>query len=294
MPQTLWAEVAQQISAATGERFEAHRQQSLGGGCINSAYVIQDGERRYFVKTNDARHAAMFAAEAVGLEAIVASKVIRAPRPICHGTAAGHAFLVLDYIALGDANSRTARALGEALAAMHRTSQNQFGFAIDNTIGATPQINAWCHDWVAFYGEHRLRYQFALAARNGLPLLDEGERLIANLPAFFANYQPIPSLLHGDLWGGNWGSDETGSPVIFDPACYYGDREADIAMTELFGGFPATFYQAYQDAFPLDIGYDVRKKLYNLYHILNHFNMFGGGYGAQARSMVGSLNAQIA
>lgn len=294
MPQPLWSHISQQISASTGEPFEARQPQALGGGCINSACLMQDGKRRYFVKSNDARHAAMFAAEAVGLQAIADSGAIRVPRPICHGADAGHAWLVLEYIALDSGKADSAARLGEQLAALHRVTANRFGFEIDNTIGATPQINAWDTDWVSFYGERRLRHQLELAARNGLRLEDEAEQLISALPALFTDYRPLPALLHGDLWGGNWGSDETGAPVIFDPATYYGDREADLAMTELFGGFPATFYAAYRASYPLDPGYAIRKTLYNLYHILNHFNLFGGSYGAQARGMIRQLHAEIA
>lgn len=293
MPQTLWAEISQHISAATGEHFEARQPQAIGGGCINTAYLLDNGAQRYFVKTNAAHFASMLAAESAGLEAIGATNSVRAPRAICHGVVADHSYLVLEYIDLRGSTGRTARTMGEQLAAMHFASADRFGFSIDNAIGATPQINTWCDDWVQFYSEHRLRHQLKLATQNGLKLGDQGERLIENLPAFFKSYQPRPALLHGDLWGGNWGSDEYGAPVIFDPATYYGDREADLAMTELFGGFPSAFYDAYRAAAPLDAGYDIRKTLYNLYHILNHYNLFGGGYGGQAQQMLRRLNAEI-
>jgi fructosamine-3-kinase len=135
----------------------------------------------------------------------------------------------------------------------------------------------------------------ALAGRNNAPakMVDRGQHLLELLPALFSDYHPRPSLLHGDLWGGNWEADGDGSPVIFDPAVYFGDREADIAMTELFGGFDRRFYQAYESAWPLDPGYRIRKQLYNLYHILNHFNLFGGGYARQAEGMIESLLAQL-
>lgn len=293
MQQALWPLVSQHISASTGEHFEASKCHPIGGGCINNAYLLEDGPHRYFIKTNDMRQAQLFAAEAVGLQAIIDSDAIRAPRPICHGTAAGQAYLVLEYIPLSEGTARTARALGERLAVLHKTTVARFGFDIDNAIGATPQVNTWCTEWISFYGTKRLRYQFELAAQNGLQLGDAGEQLIAGLPAFFTTYRPTPSLLHGDLWGGNWGSDEAGAPVIFDPACYYGDHEADLAMTELFGGFPAEFYAAYRANFTLDPGYQVRKQLYNLYHIVNHYNLFGGSYGAQAQRMLRQLNAEI-
>jgi fructosamine-3-kinase len=143
-----------------------------------------------------------------------------------------------------------------------------------------------------FWRDQRLGYQLKLAARSGRDLLKKGERILADLGAFFQNYRPVPSLLHGDLWGGNVSAVER-QPVIFDPAVYYGDREADLAMTELFGGFSEQFYQAYRDTWPLDDGYPVRKTLYNLYHVLNHFNLFGGGYGSQAERMIDSLLSEL-
>lgn len=289
----LWTALSRHISDATGVPFQARRQRSMGGGCINSAYIVEDGRQRFFVKTNTPGHTAMFAAEAAGLQTIRASRAPRAPQPICHGVAEGHAYLVLEYIEMRHGGANSAAQLGEQLAAMHGITATRFGWEIDNTIGATPQINDWHGDWIHFYGEQRLRYQLDLAARHDARLQAKGEQLIERLPQFFTHYQARPSLLHGDLWGGNWGEDSQGRPVIFDPAVYFGEREADIAMTELFGGFPAAFYAAYHAARPLDAGYAARKDLYNLYHVLNHFNLFGGGYGSQAARMIDRLLAGL-
>jgi fructosamine-3-kinase len=289
----LWTALSRHITDATGAPFQACRQRSVGGGCINSAYVVEDGRQRYFVKTNTIDKAAMFAAEAAGLQAILASRTLRAPQPICHGVAGGHAYLVLEFIDMGNGGGHSAALLGEQLAAMHRVTASRHGWDIDNTIGATPQINTWRDDWIRFFGEHRLRFQIDLAARNGYSLQTKGERLIDRLPDFFTAYQAQAALLHGDLWGGNWGEDLQGKPVIFDPAPYYGDRETDLAMTELFGGFPAPFYAAYAAAYPLDAGYATRKDLYKLYHILNHFNLFGGGYGGQAARLIDRLLVEL-
>lgn len=289
----LWTALSRHITDATGAPFQARRQRSVGGGCINSAYVVEDGRQRYFVKTNTPDKAAMFAAEAAGLQAILASRTLRAPQPICHGVADGHAYLVLEFIEMGNGGGRSAALLGEQLAAMHRVTASRYGWDIDNTIGATPQINTWRDDWIRFFGEQRLRFQIDLAARNGYPLQAKGEMLLDRLPDFFSAYQAQPALLHGDLWGGNWGEDPQGKPVIFDPALYYGDRETDLAMTELFGGFPPPFHAAYAAAYPLDAGYATRKDLYNLYHILNHFNLFGGGYGGQAARLIDRLLAEL-
>ena len=183
------------------------------------------------------------------------------------------------------------RELGRRLARLHRVTGSRFGWDRDNTIGATPQVNTPGSDWIAFWREHRLGFQLGLAARNGHGgrLQQRGGQLMEKLPEFFRDCTPAPSLLHGDLWGGNAGFDASGDPVIYDPAVYYGDRETDIAMTELFGGFSADFYSGYNAEFPLDAGYAHRKDLYNLYHVLNHLNLFGGGYGAQAERMIDRL-----
>jgi fructosamine-3-kinase len=159
---------------------------------------------------------------------------------------------------------------------------------------STPQLNAPGGDWVAFWRGRRLGYQLNLAAAKGHGRLAAGgARLMEKLPAFFVGHTPAPSLLHGDLWSGNAAMTAGGEPVVFDPAVYYGDREADLAMTELFGGFPPPFYEAYRAEFPLDPGYGTRKHLYNLYHVLNHLNLFGGGYGAQAAGMIERLLAEV-
>lgn len=238
----------------------------------------------------------MFEAEAAGLAEIAAARAVRVPSPVCHGLNHDTAWLVLEHIEFGEAGADGMARLGAQLAALHRVTNSQFGWRADNTLGATAQINTQCADWAAFWREHRLNFQLALAARNGAPksLLEKGGRLAHEFPALLKNLNVRPALLHGDLWGGNAGFDRTGAPVIFDPAVYYGHREADLAMTELFGGFSANFYAAYRDAYPLDAGYEVRKQLYNLYHVLNHFNLFGGGYASQAESMTTRLLAEIA
>ncbi|OOY41228.1 hypothetical protein BOV91_12580, partial [Solemya velum gill symbiont] len=166
---------------------------------------------------------------------------------------------------------------------MHRKTADAFGWNLDNTIGSTPQLNDWNKSWINFWREQRLGYQLQLAGHQG-SLQRQGEKLLESFHLLI-DHAPQPSLLHGDLWGGNIGYDDSGNPVIFDPALYFGDREADIAMTELFGGFGREFYAAYNAAWPLDAGYPIRKKLYNLYHILNHLNLFGSGYLGQAEGM---------
>mgnify|MGYP001083169347 CR=1 FL=1 len=283
-------QIAEQISAASGEPFEPSSTRTVGGGCINSAMVLSDGDRCWFVKLNRAEMLAMFEAESDGLSAMAGSASIRVPLPLCTGTVGTQAFIVMEYIPLGSRRSGSAAAAGEQLAAMHRTTAASFGWHRDNTIGSTAQSNRRHKDWIGFWRTERLGFQLDLAARHGYgaTLAKRGEQLLDRFPALI-DHAPIPSLLHGDLWGGNFGTSDDGSPVIFDPACYFGDREADIAMTELFGGFGADFYAAYQGVWPLDHGYRTRKTLYNLYHILNHLNLFGSGYLAQAEDMIDRL-----
>lgn len=288
----LWETIASTISDTTGETFTVREQRSVGGGCINSAWRIADGERSYFVKLNSADGLAMFEAEADGLREMVAAEAIKVPEPLTTGVAAGQAFIVMENLPLGGSGSGAR--LGRELAALHRATQPRFGWYRDNTIGSTPQYNKQSDDWIVFWREQRLGAQLEMAVRRGggSSLQRKGERLMAGLPAFFTDYTPAPSLLHGDLWSGNYAFCRDGTPVIFDPAVYYGDREADIAMTELFGGFGRDFYAAYDEAWPLDVGYAQRKTLYNLYHILNHYNLFGGGYGSQAETMIERLLAE--
>jgi fructosamine-3-kinase len=286
--------VAAAISEASGLPFRITSQSAVGGGDINESHRLDGADgRRYFLKLNAARYATMLAAEAAGLAAIAATQTIRVPQVIAQGSAAGQAFLVLEHLELRGRGDE--RLLGEQLAAMHRCTADAFGFAQDNFIGTTPQPNGWKDDWIIFWREQRLGYQLQLAARKGHggELQALGERLLDALPAFFDGYTPQPSLLHGDLWGGNHGFLTDGTPLIFDPAVYYGDRECDIAMSELFGGYGSGFYAAYRAAWPLHEGYARRRELYNLYHILNHVNLFGGDYARQAEGMMRSLLAGL-
>ncbi len=284
-----WTELEGMISAEIGETFSIDDKHSLGGGCINTAYRLQGSNQSYFIKLNQASRLAMFEAEFAGLEAMLQTHSIRVPRPLLTGVSESTAFLLMEYIPLQASGDD--QAMGTQLAQMHRHSADQFGWSRDNTIGATAQINDWTDDWVAFWRQHRLGFQTRLAADKGLERRGVRlcEQLAVQLEHFFDDYQPQASLLHGDLWGGNAAYAADGGPVIFDPACYYGDREADLAMTELFSGFSHGFYTAYQQEWPLHNGYETRKILYNQYHILNHYNLFGGAYGSQAVRMTEQL-----
>ena len=287
-----WAAIAASIASATGRPFELARQIPASGGYINQTLRIEgkDG-RQFFLKLNEVMNYPLLLSEVAGLRAISETRTLRVPGVITHGKNHLHSFLVLEYLELQSHGN--ARALGEQLASMHRHTSPRFGFAHDNHIGATVQPNAWMDDWVAFLRERRLGFQLRLARQNNLGLQDIGERLLEALPLFFAGYAPSASLMHGDLWGGNHAYLPDGTPVIFDPAVYFGDRECDLAMTELFGGFSADFHAAYRASFPLDAGYAARRDLYNLYHILNHANMFGGSYVYQSAQMMKRLLASI-
>lgn len=288
-----WPDIERSISEASGAPFVIESRTRAGGGCINEPYVIRGCGRAYFVKLNSPDKAEMFAAEAAGLEEIAGTRTIRVPRHICNGTGPAASWIALEHLPLEPAGGEAMRALGRNLARLHRVTAARYGWHRDNTIGATPQINRWDEDWVTFWRDRRLGYQLALARSGGHAgeLAVKGARLMEKLPAFFAGYRPAPSLLHGDLWSGNAAMTAGGEPVVYDPAPYFGDRETDLAMTGLFGGFPRSFHEGYRAEYPLDPGYESRKPLYNLYHVLNHLNLFGGGYGAQAERMIDQLLA---
>jgi protein-ribulosamine 3-kinase len=252
---------------------------------------------RVFRKIGSTGDLVRFEAEIDGLAALALSGAVRTPSIVGAGTTANEAWLELEYLELDPLDRTGGARLGEQLAALHRAyaTEDTYGWPRDNFIGATPQSNQSHRTWAGFFADERLRPQLVLASGNGMPreLRDQGETLVERLAAFFVDYRPAPSLLHGDLWAGNAGQLPDGTPVIFDPAVHRGDREADLAMSELFGGFPESFYAAYRLAWPLDPGYETRKTLYNLYHVLNHFNLFGPGYLGQARRMIGKLLGEL-
>jgi fructosamine-3-kinase len=254
--------------------------------------VLEGEGRRYFAKINERAQLDNFDAEADGLAALAASGA-RVPSPLCRGEADAEAFLVLEYLEMRGSGDHAA--LGRTLALVHSARGEFFGWRRDNYIGTTPQRNRRASSWADFWRDSRLRPQLDLGRKNGLraDLSKKGERLVEAVPRLLSDHAPSASLLHGDLWGGNTGFLADGAPVLFDPAVYWGDRETDLAMTELFGGFDPEFYSAYAEVLPLDNGYAKRKPLYNLYHVLNHANLFGGGYVSQAERMIERLLAQV-
>ena len=295
------------IRAHRGNAFRITHTAPASGGCIHTALTVGDAAgARYFVKLGPQHCAPLFAAEADGLAAIAASDSFRTPAVIALGAAGeqdtaaedgGHAFLVLEHLALHPVQSATDGArFAEALVAMHRRSGDTFGWPRDNFIGSTPQHNAPHANWAHFFAEQRLRPQLALAREKGFggELQKQGARLLPRIPALFLDYRPRESLVHGDLWHGNAAMLADGTPVLFDPAIHHGDRESDLAMSELFGGFPSSFYAAYRKAWPLHEDYEQRKLLYSLYHMLNHLNLFGRGYLGEALRLVTKLNQELA
>jgi fructosamine-3-kinase len=283
--------LAAAISRATGTSFRIARAAPVGGGCIHQALALEGpDDARYFAKVNDTGLAPAFAAEADGLLALAAAGM-RVPRPIARGECAGRAYLVLEHLAFGEGSDAAHRELGRRLARQHASRGPHFGWARDNYLGLTPQANAPCASWVEFWQTRRLVPQLALARTNGHegPLQALGAQVVAAVPRLLAGHEATPALLHGDLWSGNVAFLRNGTPVAFDPAVYYGDPEADLAMTELFGGFPESFYEGYREVRAIAAGYRLRRVLYNLYHVLNHLNLFGAGYLPQAERMMARL-----
>ena len=263
----------------------------LGGGDISQTARVDlaDG-RQALVKWQATVTSDLFEAERRGLELLGAAGALRVPQVLAQieATAGLPACIILEWLEPGAKSSASAELLGTGLAALHRVTAASFGLDHDNFIGANPQPNASRGDWVTFFREQRLGFQMQLARRNHRLPAERARRLEALLSRLgdWLPVQPPASLLHGDLWGGNWLATASGTPALIDPAVYYGHREADLAFTELFGGFPPTFYAAYQAAWPLEPEYEERKELYNLYHLLNHLNLFGEGYGGSVDSIL--------
>ena len=254
--------------------------QAVGGGCIHQCWSLRDqGGQRWFVKSGPANRDAMLACEAYALRQLAVAPALTLPQVLAQGVAGQQTFLLLQWLELRAQGDW--RGLGRGLAELHRHTAMEFGWAHDNFIGLTPQPNPRLADWARFW-QQRLAYQLQLAHTAAPAVLRQlGERVLAAVPRLL-NHQPPPSLLHGDLWSGNAAFLNDGSPVLFDPASHYGDRECEIALCELFGGFDGEFYAGYAASWPLDAAYAQRRPLYQLYHVLNHFNLFGAGYAAGA------------
>lgn len=260
----------------------------VGGGCIsNSERLLMKSGRIFFLKSG--RSGNLFFCEANGLEELRKAQKIRVPSVIL----ADKDFILLENISIGVHGNFFFRIFGQQLAQLHQLSFNYFGFYEDNFVGSSPQKNIpeerESKNWTDFYLNKRLLFQLYLAEKNGYATdkLRKGFHLLENkIGDILSGSEENPSLVHGDLWSGNFLSDQYGNPVLIDPAVYYGHREADLAMTKLFGGFPQTFYEAYEKEYPLKDGFLYRQNLYMLYHVLNHLNLFGRVYYLQAEKLL--------
>lgn len=284
------------------EALHAALQRALGAPlqqiepCRPGHWHIVTADADFFVKTADSQALARFQAERDGLALLRDADCFRVPEVQGVGAEDGCAWIALEWLPLSPLRERDpAHAFGEALAALHAQQAPRYGLGTATFIGASTQPNDWSEVWPLFFARQRLAPQLERLRGSGYRgvLLAQVERIMERLPALFLDYRPRPSLLHGDLWHGNAGIDTRGRPCVFDPACYYGDRETDVAMTELFGGFPVAMYAAYRRAAPLDGDFELRKPLYNLYHMLNHCNLFGARYLGQAERMAARLHADL-
>ena len=276
--------VIQSLLTAAGLETEGLVVQPIAGGDINQAYHCETDHGHYFLKLNEADEQPMFVAERHALTILQHEGGLRTPEPLAVSVVADHSALILRYEALTRLSPETAFAAGKALAHCHQALNRHYGWPHDNFIGTTNQINTETTDWPSFFIEQRIRPQLDLLQHPHLTMDHPGLRRLLRC---LEGHQPPASLLHGDLWSGNLAAASDGSPIFFDPASYYGDRETDIAMTELFGGFSIDFYQGYESVWPLEPGYAQRRDLYQLYHVLNHANLFGSTYVQRALRICG-------
>jgi len=283
------ASIAEQLGLAA-DRVQTR---AVGGGDIAEATLIHAGAQTVFVKTLGLEQAGLLAAEADGLAALAAAEVMRVPCVLGRGETDSLAWLALEALDLRARSSTADARLGRQLAELHRCVDQAYGWPRDNFIGRTPQPNAGSSDWSGFFRDHRLGYQLELLVRNHPDAIASAgvDRVLHRWERTLAGHQPAPSLLHGDLWSGNAAAIAEDEPVIFDPAVHYGDRECDLAMSALFGGFSEAFYRAYESAWPLPAGWQERRPWYQLYHLLNHAKLFGGGYVARVRRELAVLSS---
>jgi len=288
------SEVVEALVLRTGRQYRKNPV-VIRSGSAGLTFRFDADNESAFVKVGQAEQLVVFEAEAEGLKALSEVSALKVPDVLDCGIAGKWSYLAMDWLELVPKSDRAERSLGLGLALQHGVLGERFGWHRHNTIGVTHQPNDPTEDWLAFLHDRRIGFQAKLAASNNLPAKDlkKISMLLGSLEPYFYDYQPTPSLLHGDLWAGNWGITIGGEPAIYDPAVYFGDREADLAMTRLFGGFGWNFYNAYEEAWPLAPGWESRVDLYNLYHLLNHFNIFGSAYLPQLRAAIERLMHQL-
>jgi len=289
------SQIANDIAKALGWSAGQVAFRPVSGGSIGGSWELTGIHGRAFVKTMAASQSAMLDAERDGLERLARTGAIRTPEVLGYGSLAGSAWLALEWLDLRPLTGNASAALGRRLAEIHQCRAEAFGLEKDNFIGATPQPNTQTADWAEFFFEYRLGFQLALLARDHRGFGPEAaDALRRAWEHRFSGYRPTPALLHGDFWGGNAAMLDDGEPVIFDPAVHYGDRECDLAMAEMFGGFGAAFHDAYRGVWPLEPEHAERRDFYQLYHLLNHANLFGGHYISASRRAIDQLAPDIA
>ena len=282
----IWQEIDNAISESQRELFTTETREMLSGGDINQAYCLSNKQNKYFVKINTVTCESMFLAESQGLNALDSTNSFRIPKIITQGVFEDKAYLVLEFIELKTTGNTFEFA--KALANLHLKTHTNFGFESDNFIGLNLQKNNWCENWGEFFINHRLNPQ--LKKLEAINSIGQTTKLLDNIREFLNQHKPKPSLVHGDLWQGNISYLNDGMPVIYDPACYYGDHEVDLAMLELFGAHEIGFLKQYQKHHAIQPGYSIRREIYNFYHILNHANMFGGGYVQQSLTLINTID----
>ncbi|WGV99049.1 fructosamine kinase family protein [Vibrio sp. YMD68] len=287
----MWQALTQQLSEALMFNYTITERAKMNGGDISDCYMISDGEQRYFVKSNTRSFIDKYLIEADNLNLLRSTSTVSIPEIILTGTSKDHSFIVFNYLATKPLeDDKQSYKFGVQLAQLHSWGeQKEFGFDQDNYIGTTLQPNKWDRKWHRFFAEQRIGWQLQLLREKGIELVNIAE-FTERVSDLLSNHHPRPSLLHGDLWHSNVANSAFG-PICYDSSCYWGDRECDIAMTELFGGFQPEFYNGYESILPLDFGYGERKDIYNLYHILNHYNLFGGHYLAEAEGLINNINS---
>ncbi len=284
----MWNAIAQQVSDAIGREFKIRERERISGGDIHQAYRVADHHCALFVKVNRRDRIELFETEAHGLGRLAHSPLITVPEVITVGDCAEGAFIALQYLEMGKGSDAQWYQFGQAMACLHRDhSQSRYGYDEDNYIGTTLQPNRWQKNWAEFFAEQRIGWQLKLAQDQGYRLGNNAQ-WIDRCAEALRGHQPVASLLHGDLWHGNLAFVD-GQGCLFDPACYYGDRETDMAMSTLFSPLPQDFYKGYDAEWPLDVGYTQRQGIYQLYHLLNHLNLFGGSYLQQCQGKLQEL-----
>lgn len=278
------------IESETGHYYQIISIDAIAGGDINEAYKVTTHQKAFFIKTNTPQISDMFQKEALGIELLRESKTIVTPHVIGHGTAHNKPYILQEFISKGYQKPDFWETFGQQLANLHRVTQPQFGLDHHNYIGRLHQSNTLTDSWTDFFIHQRLIPQLELAQSHNLiepTLRSHFEQLFTKLDTILPTYPP--SLLHGDLWSGNFMINETGEPCIFDPAVYFGNREIEIAFTRLFGGFDSTFYHSYQNCLPLETGFEERIPIYNLYPLLVHVNLFGPSYLSGIKQTIGQF-----